>query len=151
MYLITTEEANSLVEKWETGQMDKETWTHEMHLIMGHAMIVRFGRNALPAMRERILRHNEAVGIINSDSTGYHETLTVYWLWLIRNFMLDKNLTAFDEVTIDELVFEESLAKRNDWLKFYKEETIKSVAARRGFVAPECGEMVGVDWFLERG
>ena len=59
-------------------------------------------------------------------------------------------LTAFDEVTVDELVFEESLAKRNDWLKFYKEETIRSVAARRGFVAPECGEMVGVDWFLER-
>lgn len=148
MYLISTEEANELVEKWETGQLEKEEWTHEMHLIMGMAMIVRFGKNALPAMRERILRYNESVGTINSDSSGYHETLTVYWLWIIRNFMLEKNLTTFDEVSIDELVYEEKLAKRNEWLIFYKEETIKSVAARRGFVPPDCGEMVGVDWFL---
>ena len=149
MYLITTEEANDLVHKWETGQLGKDDWTHEMHLIMGHAMIARFGKNALPAMRERIIRHNESIGTINSDSTGYHETLTVYWLWLIRRFMLDKNLTTFDETTVDELVYEESLAKRNEWLKFYKEETIKSVAARRGFVPPECGEMPGVEWFFQ--
>lgn len=148
MYLISTDEANELVEKWETGQLEKEEWTHEMHLIMGMAMIVRFGKNALPAMRERILRYNESVGTINSDSSGYHETLTVYWLWIIRNFMLEKNLTTFDEVSIDELIYEEKLAKRNEWLIFYKEETIKSVAARRGFVPPDCGEMVGVDWFL---
>ena len=148
MYLISTAEALVLLENWETGRMPKEEWTHEMHLIMGLAMIVRFGKQALPAMRERILRFNNAVGTINSDSSGYHETLTVYWLWLIRQFMLEKNLTTFDETAIDELVYEESLAKRNGWLAFYNEETIKSVAARRGFVPPDFGEMTGVGWFL---
>ena len=149
MYLISTKEALDLIEKWETGRLEKDEWTHEMHLIMGCAMLVRFGPKALPAMRERILRHNEAIGTINSDSMGYHETLTVYWLWVIRNFLLEKNLTTFDEVTIDELVYEEKLAKRNGWLAFYKEETIKSVAARRGFVPPDFGELTGIDWFFQ--
>lgn len=148
MYLISTEEAIELVEKWESGQMEKDEWTHEMHLIMGFAMLVRFGKNALPAMRERIIKHNEVVGTINNGSTGYHETMTVYWLWLIRNFMIEKDLKTFDETTLDELVYEESLAKRNCWLVHYKEETIKSVAARRNFVQPDFGKMTGVDWFF---
>ncbi len=148
MFLITTEEASKLLEKWETGRMDKADWTHEMHLIMGLAMLALHGRNALPAMRERILRHNEATGTANTDTSGYHETLTVYWLWTIRNFMLERELATFDETSIDELVFEEKLARRNDWLRFWREETIKSTAARRGFVPPESGEMQGVEFFF---
>ena len=35
---------------------------------------------ALAVMRARIRAYNDAVGTVNSDSSGYHETLT--WLYL---------------------------------------------------------------------
>jgi hypothetical protein len=148
MYLITTEEAEKLVERWENGQLEKEEWTHEMHLLVGCAMVIRYKKNALAEMRQRIIRHNEAIGTLNSDNSGYHETLTVYWLWVIRTFLKEKNLTAFDEITLDELLLEENMVKRNEWDHFYKLETIKSVAARRHFVQPDFGKMLEIEYFI---
>jgi hypothetical protein len=148
MYLISTEEAEKLVERWENGQLEKEEWTHEMHLLVGCAMVVRYGKNALFEMRQRIIRHNEAIGTLNSDDSGYHETLTVYWLWVIRKFLKEKQLKTFDEITLDALLFEENMAKRNEWADFYKLETIKSVAARRNFVQPDFGEMQEIAYFI---
>lgn len=150
MYLISTEEANQLVQKWETGQMEKAEWTHEMHLIMGMAMIVRFGPKALYAMQERIIRHNEATGTANTDSSGYHATLTLYWLWNIRQFMLKNHISTFDEDTIDALVFEEELANRNSWQTFYPLEIIKSTNARRHPQLPVLAKMEGIDYFIKK-
>jgi hypothetical protein len=134
MYLITTEEGRELFSRWENGLLTKEEWTHEMHLIMGAAVILKFGENALPEMKKRIIRHNEAVGIINSEDSGYHETLTAFWLQTVKQFLEEKNLTVFDEITIDEIICEEKLADRNCWLKFYKLETIQSKEVRRRVV-----------------
>jgi hypothetical protein len=137
MYLVSTQQAQDLVQKFLNGTLPKAEWTHEAHLIVGLYAVIEHGTTAIDFMRQNIRRYNEAVGTVNSDTSGYHETLTVFWLWLLENLVTEKGLKTFDEVAVDELIFEELFAQRNVWLRFYSMETIKSVAARKVFIAPD--------------
>jgi hypothetical protein len=137
MYLISTEKALELVQKFKEGVLPKLEWTHEAHLMVGLYAVIEHKTAALDFMRTNIRRYNEAVGTVNSDTTGYHETLTVFWVWMLSNLVAEKQLTTYDEVAVDELIFEELFAQRNVWLKFYTQERVLSVEARKQFVEPD--------------
>jgi hypothetical protein len=137
MYLISTEKALELIQRFKDGTLPKLEWTHEAHLMVGLYAVIEHKTTALDFMRTHIRRYNEAVGTVNSDTSGYHETLTVFWLWMLENLVDEKQLTTYDEVAVDELIFEELFAQRNVWLRFYTQERVLSVAARRDFVAPD--------------
>ncbi len=149
MYLYSTEEALEIVQKWLECRLEKADWTHETHLLCGFWVLLNFQENALAAMRERIKKYNETVGTVNSDTSGYHETMTVFWLWALRNWAIEKDIDGFNEVSVDQLLFDENLARRNDWLLHFSEEKMKSVEARRGFVEPDRAAMRGVDFFVK--
>lgn len=149
MYLITDEEALDYVDRWQTGRLSKDEWTHEMHLICGLWAVLSFQERSLEAMRARILRHNEAVGTINSDSSGYHETLSVWWLAQIRRFAVENAVEAFGEAAIDLLIFDEQLAQRNGWLAHWSEAAMKSVEARRSFLKPDLKPFDEADFFIK--
>ena len=60
------------------GTLPQAEWTHAGHVRATHALVVRLGADeALAAVRRAIPRLNEAHGVANTDSGGYHETLTV--------------------------------------------------------------------------
>ena len=76
-YLEPLEDALKTVEQFDAATLPSWAWTHEAHLICGLSILARFGiENAPNEMRERILKYNESVGKINSDTSGYHETIT---------------------------------------------------------------------------
>ncbi len=71
----------SFVRDFERGTLPKARWTHEAHLLMGLWYLSRHAPSqALAEMRARIRAYNDAVGTLNSDSGGYHETLTRLYL-----------------------------------------------------------------------
>jgi hypothetical protein len=39
----------------------------------------------LEEIRRGIIAYNAAVGTPNSDTRGYHETITAFYVWAIRN------------------------------------------------------------------
>ncbi len=147
MYLISAEQAIEHVHEFQNRTLPKDEWTHEMHLIVGLYMFSTYKEKALDKMSEGIKQYNEAVGTINSDTSGYHETMTVFWLWQIKQFCESIGRFSFDEVTIDELLFDEKYANRNSFLDFYSIEKMMSPEARRQFIAPDLKEMIGVDYF----
>ena len=73
-YAISLEQVEELVQKFEKGTLTKSEWTHEAHLIVGLKMVLTYKEQAFPEMKKRIIRFNESVGTINSESSGYHET-----------------------------------------------------------------------------
>ena len=148
MYLISTEQAIEHVHQFQNGTLPKDEWTHEMHLIVGLYMFSTYKEKALDEMRESIRQYNESVGTINSDTSGYQETMTVFWLWQIKQLCEAIGRFSFDEATIDELLFDEKYANRNSFLEFYSKENMMSTLARRQFVAPDLKEMAGVDYFI---
>jgi hypothetical protein len=73
---------------------------------------------------------------VNSDTEGYHETITRSFLHGARLFLSEANL---DE-PLHELVnqFIHSPMGRRDWpLRFYSRELLFSVEARRGYLPPD--------------
>jgi hypothetical protein len=141
-FLYNIKDAENLVKAFTDCTLPKAEWTHEAHLITGLWLLARHGDQAQSEMRTRLLRYNESVGGVNDDHNGYHETQTVFWLWAIQEMMADDDGKLYwNQDTLDDLIFDETLADRNLWAEFYSKERMMGVEARRGYVAPDLKEM----------
>jgi len=73
---------------------------------------------------------------VNSDSEGYHETITRLFLHGVRLFLAEANPQEPLHKLVNELLL--SPMGRRDWpLRFYSSERLFSVEARRAFVPPD--------------
>jgi hypothetical protein len=137
-YLETLEDATKTVEQFEDATLPDWAWTHEAHLICALSLLSRFGINQAPLeMKNRLFKYNEAVGKINSDTSGYHATVTVFWLKAVWERLAVGGKINFDQATLDDLLSNVDLAYRNLFLKSYSEKMILSVEARRTYVEPD--------------
>ena len=131
-------DAEQLMQDFLQCTLDKYDWTHEAHLVVGLYMVTHYPQDALTHMREAIKRFNLATGTANTETSGYHETLTVFWLEHIRaNCTANDGSLTWDQETLNHLLVNRALTNRNIWLEHYTEEAIRSVEARLHYVAPE--------------
>jgi hypothetical protein len=120
--------------------LPRAEWTHEAHLAATTWIIATrpdiHPESAMPAI---ISAYNESVGGVNSDSEGYHETITQVFIAAIRAHLAERppNQPLVDSVNALLL----SDRGKRDWpLRFYSRERLFSVAARRGCIAPDLRE-----------
>lgn len=116
--------------------LPKADWTHEAHLAATlWLMAERPDIDVDAGIAGIISRYNEASGTVNSDTSGYHDTITRCFLAGVRAHMrLALGGTLADRVN----ALLESEVGRRDWpLRFYSRERLFSVEARRGFVPPD--------------
>lgn len=133
----TDTEVHDLVRAFEKRTLPYARWTHGSHLAVGCFYVSTLGYDgALRHMPGRIRRYNEAVGVVNSDSEGYHQTVTVFYLRLIADYLelLPKKVTLAKAVN---LLTSSALGGKDFPFRFYSEALLMSVAARHGFVAPD--------------
>jgi hypothetical protein len=116
--------------------LPKPEWTHHAHLRAGLWHVVTFGEDeALALLRERITRYNTSVGTANTETSGYHETLTRFYVGVIARFIARRDAS----VPIDELAAA-LIAEEGDRalpLRFYSSQRLFSVEARLGWVEPD--------------
>jgi hypothetical protein len=91
---------------------------------------------ALGLLRQRIRRLNERHGTVNSDTGGYHETITAAYVKLIEAFLAASSAETELAVRVEELV-SGPLSERSVLLRFWSREALMSPAARRAWVAPD--------------
>jgi len=117
--------------------LKKEEWTHEAHLAAAiYLLLKRPDIDVDKQLPDIIRRFNESVGRVNSDSEGYHETMTRAALRGIHLVLAeeDKSRPLYD--IVNELLL--SPMGRRDWpLRFYSPQRLFSEEARRTFVAPD--------------
>jgi hypothetical protein len=117
--------------------LPKPEWTHEAHLATTLYLLLR--RPELDLDRELpgfIRRYNESVGGVNSDTEGYHETITRVFLHGVRLFLSEADRREPVHDLVNELLL--SPIGRRDWpLRFYSPAVLFSVEARRRFVEPD--------------
>ena len=117
--------------------LSRDEWTHEAHLAATTYLLLR--RPDVDLDRELptiIRRFNKSVGGVNSDTEGYHETITRVFLHGVRLFLVE----ADPKEPLHELVNELLLSPmgRRDWpLRFYSRERLFSTEARRDFIEPD--------------
>jgi hypothetical protein len=115
----------------------REEWTHEAHLAATTYLLTRRPDidvdKALPGI---IRAFNESVGGVNDDTQGYHETITRVFLHGVRLFLAEADLHEPLHELVNELLM--SPMGHRDWpLRFYSDERLFSVEARRHFVPPD--------------
>lgn len=131
-------EAEGLVQSFLSGKLAKGEFTHEAHLLTGLYMLAHHGDDALVLLRKKLADYLASIGVETTDTTGYHETMTRFWLSALRqNFQDDKGKIHWNQDTVDELICSETLTERNLWLEHYSKERMMSVEARRGYVPPD--------------
>ena len=121
--------------------LPKSLWTHEAHLRVGLWHLLHaseefaLDKSPLDNLRERIRSYNEATGVANTSTSGYHETLTRFYVWLIGRFLEQADQTLPEDILADQLVHR--LGNRELPLQFWSREVLMSPLARKQWVEPD--------------
>lgn len=117
--------------------LPKAEWTHEAHLSTC-LWIVR-DRPDIVAERDMpglIRRYNESVGGRNTDTEGYHETITQVYIAAVRDHLAQRPGGEGLAEGVNTLLLSDR--GRRDWpLRTYSRERLFSVEARQNFVAAD--------------
>lgn len=132
------QDLEALVQAFAERTLPKAEWTHEAHLRVGLWHVQTLGEAvAVDRLRERIRAYNESVGTLNTAHSGYHETLTVFYVRLIADFLGRDERHPSRAVPDVEARLLAELGDRELPLGYYSRERLFSPEARRTWVAPD--------------
>ena len=121
--------------------LERPEWTHEAHLAASIYLLLRRADIDLDVELPGIIRRfNESVGGVNSETEGYHETITRCFLEGVRLFLEDADTIEPLHKLVNGLLL--SPMGRRDWpLRFYSRGRLFSVEARLTHVEPDLVEL----------
>jgi len=126
----------ALLARFVATAIGSDEWTHAMHVRMGWVHVKCFGlESAIELLRERIRRLNEANGVTNSPSEGYHETITRLWATLITAAAQQDGASIVTSAAFLERHPE--LLDQQLGFRHYRKATLMSEEARAGWVPPD--------------
>lgn len=115
--------------------LPKSGWTHAAHFAAALWLLRHRGDAAFHEMPPLIRAYNEATGVANTDTSGYHATITVASLRLARAWLNGRPGMPL-HAALGELLA--GPCGRSDWLlAYWSRERLFSVAARRAWVEPD--------------
>jgi hypothetical protein len=135
MLPVTEREIDEFVAAFEAGTLPKERWTHGAHLLTGACYVHRLGKAAsIDKMRLCVSRYNEAVGGKNTETSGYHETITIAWIKALAGLLRES--APIDRATFAALAVERFAGDKGYLRRYYDFDLVESAEARRTWVAP---------------
>lgn len=139
----------AIIDGFQVTNLSKTEWTHDAHLIVALFYVNKYSvERALSLLRKRIIKLNESNGVINSDSSGYHETITVFWLIILKKFILLGRFKSLARAC-NELV-NSKIGMRDYLLNYYSANNVFSVKARRNWVYPDKKRLISDNKTLVR-
>jgi hypothetical protein len=128
---------DDLVTRFLAGTLPRAEWTHAAHLAVGLWHVHQYGpEEAILRLRSGIRSLNERHGTANTETSGYHETITVAYVRLIGQFLSACPPGGPLEERVRELLGG-PLADRAFLLRFWSRELLMSPAARAAWTAPD--------------
>lgn len=139
MALPTTEtEYRNFIDHFESGTLPKEDWHHAEHVAVAFWYLHRFDTDeAIAKIRMGIQRLNENHGVPQTETSGYHETWTVFFSMMLSDHMR-KRLSSGEPLIAQ-------MHDAIDWLRdfravtreYYSKERIMSWEARTRWLPPD--------------
>lgn len=124
-----------LIEKFSTATLSKEEWTHHAHLTVALWYIDNYEfDDALCRLRSGIILLNKFHGTENTDRSGYHETLTIFWAKVILIYIQLNPLNSLKE--LHENLLKSTLADKELPFYFYSKSEILTSGYRAIFHEP---------------
>ena len=129
-------EVARLVGEFEACTLAGERWTHEAHLTVAAWYLARHEvAEATELIREGIKRYNAARGVAQTIDGGYHETITLFYVRVIKRYLAGRPV----ETPLAELVGGVLAACGDRQLPFayYSRARLLSWTARTSWVEPD--------------
>lgn len=125
-----------LVEAFLSRTLPKQEWTHEAHLKVGLWYLLHYSpSDSLQKLRTNIKQYNVACGVANTESQGYHETITCFYVWKIAKFLQQVECTQPIDLLADKLITlygDKSLP-----YEYYSQDRLMTKTARLQWVEPD--------------
>ena len=135
MIYNNAEEVILLVKAFEERTLSKSEWTHAAYLTIGLYYCLRFPFGvAANLLRDGIYWLNDAHGVSNTKTSGYHETLTVFWLITIKQFIETSQRYSIADLA-NELIL--TCGDSNLPFQYYSRELLASPDAREHHLQPD--------------
>jgi hypothetical protein len=149
-HLENDEALQSFLRGFEDGALPKAEWTHGAHVaaaayyLHGESCVQGAARDGaydtaydsvLPVMRQRIQSFNLAVGGANTATSGYHETLTRFWLRVVTGYLRERRPESGLEAA--RLAVGEFGEQRALHTVYYSGDVVKDSTARLGWREPD--------------
>jgi len=136
-FLATEETLDTFVAEFQTGTLPAEAFKHVGHVTVAAYYCVTFDApESLTRIRHDIRAFNEAKGNKNTEDSGYHETITVFWLDTIRRFVDERcsGMTLLETVGAAVMEFG---GRRDLFRSFWSFDVLESREARVRYIAPD--------------
>src|SRR5688572_26622869 len=79
-FIYTPDALDAYVADWHAGRVSRAAWTHGAHVaVCGYYAFGLHPAATFAVMKAGILAHARAAGIVQTPTSGYHETLTRLW------------------------------------------------------------------------
>jgi hypothetical protein len=128
---------DGLATRFAACRLPREEWTHQAHLAVGMWHVDRYGADeALARLRAGIRQLNDSHGTPNSETRGYHETITRAHVQLLSEF-LDSCPAALPLNERVTRLLASPIADKAALLQFYSRERLMSAQARAAWVEPD--------------
>jgi hypothetical protein len=115
--------------------LPKQEWTHAAHFAAAFWLLQRADMDATRDMPDLIRAYNAVTGVANTDTSGYHETITLASLRAAKAW-LDMHCDRPLHEALNALLASEY--GRSDWLlAYWSKATLFSVESRRRWVEPD--------------
>lgn len=131
----TLEEITNLVNAFEKCTLPRNEWTHQAHLITALWYLTHYSHpEASNCIRNRIQNYNNALGVKITKDSGYHETITLFWIKIMYHYLTikGKNCPLVDLVN--------GLSQYSDPrlpLEYYSKDRLMSWQARQSWMEPD--------------
>jgi hypothetical protein len=127
---------DQIAEGFLARTLPKKEWTHHAHLRVGLWHLLRYPADeTLDRLRDGIKQYNVATGGTNTDTSGYHETITRFYVWQIDQFLRQADRALPIDTLAEQLI--QQFGDKKAPLRYYSEGRLMSVAARLGWVEPD--------------
>ena len=133
--LDSNESLQRFIGEFEAGTYPIEKWKHREHVIMASWYLMQLTTHeATPTIRAGIQRYNVSQGGQNTSTSGYHETLTIFWIHILANALRSANK---DVLTRIRAMTAEFGMKAGLFREYYSFDVVKSVEARYQWMEPD--------------
>jgi hypothetical protein len=132
----SAEELHRFIAQFEDGTW-ADRWNHRAHVTMAlyYLLTVPVGE-AIRRVKSGILNFNRCRGIANTDTSGYHETLTVFWIAVLTVECAREQSDADLHETVRRIA-SRVLHNPDLWRHYYSRDLINDTESRRRWVEPD--------------
>lgn len=132
----TIDEVEHRVRAFERCTLPRGEWTHQAHLLVALWYLSHYSQQeATNCIRRGIQQYNRANGIQATKNSGYHETITLFWVQMVRQYLevAGKNRSIVE--LANSLI--QNYGNPHLTLEYYSRDLLMSQEARQSWVEPD--------------